>query len=164
MVNKCLSVSIKWHSSSPFPLFFFQVVSKSYSLVYQAVHDRVNLSGGIYKYIAHITASISLNTDGKTDVNPLPFRQGMCCIWSNEHILNVPELITSQWYSTRPNQGPAQAARAEMSPCCTQVHQSFSLSLPTALPELILANAGIWAMTSEGVHQQLIFAQSFFFF
>lgn len=88
----------------------------------------------------------------------------MCCIWSNEHILNDPELTTSWWYGTRPNHGPAQAARAEGSPYCTHVHQSHSLSLPTALPELILANAGIWAMTSEAAHQQLIVGQSFFFF
>lgn len=54
-----------------FPSFFlFHVVSKSHSLVYQAVHDRANLSGGIYKYIVPITASVNLNTNGKTEVNP----------------------------------------------------------------------------------------------
>lgn len=56
-----------------FPLFLFHVVSKSHSLVYQAVHDRASLSGGVYKYTAPITASVNLNTNGKTDVNPSHF-------------------------------------------------------------------------------------------
>lgn len=55
------------------PFFLFHVVSKSHSVVYQAVHDRANLSGGGYKYIAPITASVNLNTNGKTDVNPSHF-------------------------------------------------------------------------------------------
>lgn len=53
------------------------MVSKSHSIVYQAVHDRANLSGVGYKYIASITAEVNLNTNGKADVNP-PYFDEVC--------------------------------------------------------------------------------------
>lgn len=49
------------------------MVSKSHSVVYQAVHDRANLSGDGYKYIAAITARVNASTNGKADVNPPHF-------------------------------------------------------------------------------------------
>lgn len=155
MVNKYLSVSIKWHSSSLFPLSSFHVVSKSHSVVYQAVHDRVNLSGGSSKYIAPITARVNLDTNGEADVNPPHLDEVCAAVGQMSTVLNDPELITSQWHGTRPNQGPAQAAGAEGSPCCTRVHRSFSLPLPTRWPGLILANAGVQTMASEAAHQRL---------
>lgn len=72
------------------------MVSKSHSVVYQPVHDRVNLSGGSSKYIAPITARVNLNTNGKADVNP-PHLDEVCAAFGQmSAFLNDPELITSQ--------------------------------------------------------------------